>query len=444
MKIIKLTILCCFMIVIFGCTRNIEDVAEIQVLPKGSAVKLMVATDIHYLSKDLIEEGPKFDNMYLYSDGKQINYINEITDAFIDEVIEKKPDVLILSGDLTFNGEKKSHEELAEKLKVITDNGIRVLVIPGNHDIKNYSAVGFKYDSTYAVDNITVKEFKNIYENYGFKSAIKQDENSLSYVEEISEDLWVIMIDSNIYKKNKAYKSEASGEVKEDTLKWLEECLSEAKSKGITPITVTHHNLVNHNELFNKGFTLNNSEEVCELLNRYNVKVNLSGHIHIQSIAEKKMNNGNIVTDIATSALSVYTNQYGEIDFFPGKKIDYSTNPIDMEAWAKRKGITDERLVNFEKYSYDFFRENSYKKTFADLEKYELTNEERALMSKTVEELNPHYFSGTVKDVHFKILESDNYKLWINKGDSSLRSYIDSVLNGNIKDENNITIKLDE
>lgn len=445
MRIIKLITLCCFIIVMFGCDSSTEYIVKSEVLPKGSPLKLMVATDIHYLSPELVEKGPKFNNMYLSSDGKQVNYINEITDVFIEEVIEKKPDVLILSGDLTFNGEKKSHEELAERLRVIIDNGIRVLVTPGNHDIKNYNAIGFKYDSIYSVDNITAKEFKNIYKYYGFNSAISYDPNSLSYVSEISEDLWVIMLDSNIYENNnRINKSEVSGELKEDTLKWLEEWLVKAESKGVTPITVMHHNLVNHNDVFNKGFTLNNSEEVCDLLNKYNVKVNLSGHIHAQSIAEKKMYNGNVVTDIATSSLSVYTNQYGVIDFFPGEKINYSTNPVNMEAWAKRNDITDENLVNFEKYSYDFFRESSYKKAFQDLLQYEMTNEDRALMAETVEELNPHYFSGTVSEVYWKILKSDGYKLWIDKGDISLRSYIDSILNGDIKEENNITINLDK
>lgn len=445
MKIIKLITLCCFMLVMFGCDSSTEYIVELEVLPKGSPVKLMVATDIHYLSPELVEEGSKFDNMYLSSDGKQMNYINEITEAFIEEVIEKKPDVLILSGDLTFNGEKKSHEELAEKLRVVTNNGIRVLVTPGNHDIKNYNAIGFKYDSIYSVDNITAKDFKNIYKDYGFNTAISYDPNSLSYVSEISEDLWLIMLDSNIYENNNIInRYEVSGELREDTLKWLEEWLAKAESKGVTPITVMHHNLIDHNDVFNKGFTLNNSEEVCDLLNKYNVKVNLSGHIHAQSIAEKKMADGNRVTDIVTSSLSVYTNQYGMIDFLPGEKVNYSTNPIDIEAWAKRNGITDEELVNFEKYSYDFFRESSYKKAFEDLLEYEMTNEERALMAETVKELNPHYFSGTVKDVYLEILESDSYKLWIDKGDISLRPYIDSILNGDIKDENNITIKLDK
>ena len=38
-------------------------------------------------------------------------------------VIKQKPDGLILSGDLTFNGKKKSHEELAEKLKKLRKMG---------------------------------------------------------------------------------------------------------------------------------------------------------------------------------------------------------------------------------------------------------------------------------------------------------------------------------
>ena len=41
---------------------------------------------------------------------------------------------LILSGDLSFNGEKTSHEELAGKLFKLQEQGIPVLVLPGNHD----------------------------------------------------------------------------------------------------------------------------------------------------------------------------------------------------------------------------------------------------------------------------------------------------------------------
>ena len=49
--------------------------------------------------------------------------------------------MLILSGDLTNNGEKESHIDIAEKLKEIEKNGTAVYVIPGNHEGENVSFV---------------------------------------------------------------------------------------------------------------------------------------------------------------------------------------------------------------------------------------------------------------------------------------------------------------
>ena len=82
----------------------------------------------------IVEKGEVFAKVYLSGDGKQMNYMSEIPDAFIEDVIKEQPDGFILSGDLTFNGEKKSHDDLAEKLKKVEKSGVPVMVIPGNHD----------------------------------------------------------------------------------------------------------------------------------------------------------------------------------------------------------------------------------------------------------------------------------------------------------------------
>ena len=103
-------------------------------MPANSLIELIVATDLHYLSPSIVERGEVFEKVYLGGDGKQMNYMSEIPDAFIEDVIKEKPDGLILSGDLTFNGEKKSHEELVEKFKKVEKSGVPVMVIPGNHD----------------------------------------------------------------------------------------------------------------------------------------------------------------------------------------------------------------------------------------------------------------------------------------------------------------------
>lgn len=109
-----------------------------------------------------------------------MNYISEILDAFIADVIKQRPDGLIVSGDLVFNGEKISHEELAMKLRKVEKNGIPVMIIPGNYDINNFYASGFKKDSTYPVDFIELEKFKELYEEFGLRQAVYQDPHSFS------------------------------------------------------------------------------------------------------------------------------------------------------------------------------------------------------------------------------------------------------------------------
>ena len=60
-------------------------------------------------------------------------------------------------------------------------------VTNGNHDILNPNAVRFNGDTTSPVDYLTPKQFKNIYEDFGYKEAIAKDPKSLSYVVEPAE-----------------------------------------------------------------------------------------------------------------------------------------------------------------------------------------------------------------------------------------------------------------
>lgn len=43
------------------------------------------------------------------NDGKIIQYLPQLLEAFLDEVIEEKPTTLMLSGDITVDGEKTNH-----------------------------------------------------------------------------------------------------------------------------------------------------------------------------------------------------------------------------------------------------------------------------------------------------------------------------------------------
>ena len=92
--------------------------------PPAAPATLAVASDLHYVGRAIEDGGELFTRVVEEGDGRQLDYIRPITDAFLAEVAQEGPDALILTGDLTFNGEKASHEELAAKLNKVVEAGV--------------------------------------------------------------------------------------------------------------------------------------------------------------------------------------------------------------------------------------------------------------------------------------------------------------------------------
>ena len=172
----------------------------------------VIATDLHYISPALTDHGAYFTRVLENGDGKVTAYIDELTDAFLGEVIARRPDGLILSGDLTFNGARESHEALSLRLARIRDAGIPVFVLPGNHDLNSSSAARFEGDGYTRVDGVTAGEFAVLYHAFGFDGALSRDADSLSYVAALSDDLRLLMLDVNT--------SAAPNAVLQGTLSW--------------------------------------------------------------------------------------------------------------------------------------------------------------------------------------------------------------------------------
>ena len=140
-RVIFLAVSTVIVIIIGTAARTSSSKVAYQAI---EPVTLFVATDLHYLAPELADNGPYFQKLIASGDGKAMEHCEEITDAFLKQVLEQKPDALILSGDLTFNGAELSHATLAEKLLGIEKAGIPVLVLPGNHDLENRMAASFQ------------------------------------------------------------------------------------------------------------------------------------------------------------------------------------------------------------------------------------------------------------------------------------------------------------
>ena len=341
------------------------------------AVTLFVATDLHYLAPELTDHGPLFEQLIAGGDGKAMAYSEELTEAFVCQVIARRPDALILSGDLTFSGARASHESLADKLARIETAGIPVLVIPGNHDLNSRGAVRFEGERFTRVPGVTETEFLAIDRPFGYDDALSRDRASLSYVAGISQKLRILMVDVN--------GAATPGEADAQTLAWIEAQLAQARQDGCRVIAVSHQNLLDHSSLLAAGFTIGNAGALHALYANAPVLCSLSGHIHMQHMCRSDAG----LWDIATSSLAVSPNQYGVLTV-SREGLSYCTEPVDVSAWAASRGLTDPNLLDFAAYSERFFKDTARRQALAAIVEDDAPEE----LADFFASLNAAYFAG--------------------------------------------------
>ncbi len=399
-----------------------------------------VTSDIHYFSPKLHDDQNAFKKFKETGDGKNIDYIDEITDAFLYESSTLMPDAVVLTGDLTLNGEKQSHLDLAEKLKKLEESGVNVYVIPGNHDINNPYARSFKGDKSYITEYIKETDFDIIYGDFGYNEAISRDKTSLSYLVKTSDNLYFLMLDTNVYYDNITEGiSNNNGTIREETIEWVKQCVADVKKNNGKIITFMHHNLLLHNKMFDFGFRIYYANKVLQEFLNMDLDIVFSGHIHIQNIAKEKAKNKEI-HEIVSSALSVNPVQYG-VFTYTEKESKYHTKIIDMKKYATKNQLNDNNLLNFTQYSKEFFAKKSVSKLKNTIYKDDsLTDKEKESIISTVEEVNLRYFSGDVYKIKDKILNSQTYNLIQNKDLDMILNYLNSIFDSELIDGNNLTI----
>ena len=389
-------------------------------------ISMIIASDVHYLSPDY--RGTYFKEPSAIFDGKVIHYSSEYFDAFLSEVIEKHPKVLIISGDITLNGSVKSHEEVVAKLNAVQEAGIDVLVIPGNHDV-HVTAGDYTPEEPVLVESTFAKLFMEMYEPFGPAQALSRDTETFSYVYEVTPFLRILMLDTNCINK---------GTVLPDTLRWMETQLKDAKRAGADIIAVSHQNLHIHSELLYFTYQMYNADELLALYEKYDVKLSLSGHIHVQSIVSNDTTPGTTVPEVAVGALSVCGTPYGEMTY-NGKELTYQTVKTDVSSYAAQQGWTDENLLDFNNYSYWYFEEVGRLQTFDGYKDSDLSTEEVTLLADTFAKINSAYFTGGDID---KDALSEGIALWSKQENGFFYKYIQSMLEEDDVDNQNITIDL--
>jgi len=279
-------------------TYSCKSSDDTKVMPE--TVKFMTISDIHYFDPSLFTLPANADfQLYLAADRKLIIESSAILKNVLATVMTEKPDFLLVTGDLTKDGEKIDHQAVAALFKTLSDNGIKVLVIPGNHDVNNPAAANYTGTSAVSIANVTAAEFASIYGNCGYGDAVERDPNSLSYVSEPVTGVWVLGIDACHYAP-----SETAGSMSTTTLAWVKTIVAKAKAQNKILLSMMHHGIVEHfagqGTLFSE-YLISDWKNVSTMLADSGMNVVFTGHFHAQDIA-KGLGTKGYIYDIETGS----------------------------------------------------------------------------------------------------------------------------------------------
>ena len=296
--------------------------------PKDPNFKyITVLSDIHVMAPQLLERrGTAYDN-YLSQDPKLLEYSGEVLEQLVAETVQRNPDLVIIPGDLTKDGELVSHRLVVSILNRLRSAGIPVVVVPGNHDIDNPEGYYFNGDETRPAERTSPEQFKELYANFGYNQAYAKDPASLSFVCEPLQGLVLLCIDTNKYEENKYIDkgdaknyNQTSGRIRPATLTWMLDEADKARAEGKQVVLVQHHNIVQHYDAqatLQSDYVVADYANVSKQLMNHGVHMAFTGHTHLQDIAQYRAITDKAqpdsLVDVATGSVISYPNPWRTI-----------------------------------------------------------------------------------------------------------------------------------
>lgn len=327
-------------------------IAVFSLQTKAQDVKICVIADIHYFDPDLlINDGTAFQT-YLASDRKLLKESEAILESVIDTIKNIAPDVVIVAGDLTKDGEKSCHVKVAKYFDSLESAGIEVIVTPGNHDINNPHAFSYDGDAYAHVPSVTAEQFDSIYANHGFDQATAKDTASLSFVYNVSDSLTVISMDVCNYDTNYTHGSPVTaGRFNKNVLEWILDRVYEERNQGRIVMGVMHHGILEHylgQETLFGEYVVNGWDSISTILADSGMNIVFTGHYHSQDIAAKSTDSS-FIFDIETGATVTYPCPYRVITLDENNFITIAGDSI--------QNIDYDLDTNFQAYAKEYLEE---------------------------------------------------------------------------------------
>lgn len=332
---------------------SIAHISDLHYYPTYMSFK---QSDANYENSAFVAKGKKESKMLLES--------SAVIKKLFADLKEQAPDYLVVSGDLSSDGERAGLIDIANALRKLQNdiraNGkenFQIFVVPGNHDIANNNAKDYSVFEGAQTPAVTRFEFAKIFASLGYpdmtqeqaaefylEEELNRGENNkylpyevvdssyipsttasnvtvkykanlttqdlgvgdLTYIAQVASGEIFAGIDSVLSTTEQVedtivLKNEVSGRVEQAVLNWL----SKNMQGGQATFSIIHHGVLPHftlQEQWLPDFLLENWEQTTDVLLAKGVKYNFSGHNHANDIASFVNYSGKTLYDIETGS----------------------------------------------------------------------------------------------------------------------------------------------
>lgn len=262
--------------------------------------KFYVMADPHFFDSSLGCSGKEYEDFMHYEQKcfAETENINKSVFEFLKNATEA--DTVLIVGDLSFNGEKKSHEGFIKLLYELKNSGKKIYVVTADHDFKQKREDTFAFgeNGRYSPEHTERDDLFDMYKDFGFGDAIAADREHLSYVAQLSDSVRLMALNCDLKKDGKYYFFEEQRE-------WIKEQAKKAREDNQTIVAMCHYPILPGQPLFSiiSKILIRDAYDFATFLADNGIHIIFTGHMHNQSINELITENGNKLYDITTGSV---------------------------------------------------------------------------------------------------------------------------------------------
>lgn len=252
---------------LFACDKSASETSQREnelaaAAREQTQLEFAYVADTHFMSAEEIGHYAYESFVEREISAQKMNHISEaLFSEFCDKVIEQGKEYLFIGGDISETGSLKSHQGIVAELNRVKEAGIKVYVVPGNHDT-NQVCYDYTAEGRVMIEPTHNKDFAELYADFGYTGTRRIESNNdnleytgaLSYSVDLNDKYTLIAFDNTsgttddyntrreniIREQNNEAGVDVSTKPTDASLKWLIEEIARTTTAGRIPLLMMH------------------------------------------------------------------------------------------------------------------------------------------------------------------------------------------------------------